>query len=168
MIKAFKADLTQVPDVDYILNAANGVGPMGSGIAGAIRRAGGTEIQEQATIMCSKHDYQPGDIYVTSAGRLSYRKIIHLVTMKYPGGVTSYEIVEKCLRNLVMYCRAASIKKIALPALGTGVGKLDLQKVAQLFVEILGPAQDIEFLVVDIDPVFIYHVNHQIDTEVKQ
>jgi O-acetyl-ADP-ribose deacetylase (regulator of RNase III) len=67
-----------------------------------------------------------------------------------------------------MYCRAASIKKIALPALGTGVGKLDLQKVAQLFVEILGPAQDIEFLVVDIDPVFIYHVNHQIDTEVKQ
>lgn len=162
MIKAFKADLTQVENVDYIVNAANAVGPMGSGIAGAIRRAGGVEIQEQATIMCSKSDYQPGEFYITSAGRLSYKKIIHLVTMKNPGGQTSYEIVEKCLKSLISYCRLVNIKRIALPALGTGVGDLDLKKVAEIFVEILEPIEDIEFLVVDIDPMFIYHVNNQL------
>lgn len=159
MIKAFRGDLTKVTGVDYIVNAANGLGPMGTGIAGAIRRAGGQVIQDEATLICSKHNYQPGDLYITTAGRLPYKKIIHLVTMKYPGGVTSYEIVEKCLKNLISYCRLMNIKKVALPALGTGVGRLEREKVAKIFKEILGPVEDIEFLVVDIDPLFIYHFN---------
>lgn len=159
MITALRGDITQVEDVDYIVNAANGKGPMGSGVAGGIRRAGGKEIQDAAFLMCSKSDYQPGDIYVTHAGRLSYKNVIHLVTMKNPGGNTSYKIVEKCLRNLINYCEVANIKKIALPALGTGVGGLDIKKVAEIFKEILGPIEDIEFLVVDIDPLFIYNFN---------
>ncbi|MNJ90144.1 O-acetyl-ADP-ribose deacetylase [compost metagenome] len=167
MIKVIKGDLTKAIGVDYIVNAANGVGPMGSGIAGAIRRAGGVAIQQQAFAVCSKADYQPGDIYVTTAGELSFKKIIHLVTMKNPGGVTSLEIVEKCLKNLVSYCELANIKKVGLPALGTGVGKLDLQKVASLFVDILGPIKDTEFSVVDIDPIFIYHVNREIELRLE-
>jgi len=160
MITAFKADLTQITEVDYIVNAANGIGPMGSGIAGAIRRAGGTEIQDAAFLMCSKADYQPGDIYMTHAGRLSFKNVIHLVTMKNPGGVTSYEIVETCLKNLVNYCRVFGIKKIGLPALGTGVGNLDYRKVAEIFKEVLEPVEDIEFFVVDIDPMFIHCFNN--------
>lgn len=156
MITAFKGDLTQVEGVDYIVNAANSRGPMGSGVAGGIRRAGGTSIQDAAFLACSKADYQPGEIYMTHAGRLSYKNVIHLVTMKNPGGVTSYDIVEKCLKNLVNYCGVMNIKKVALPALGTGVGRLELDRVADIFKEILGPVEDIEFLVVDIDPLFIY------------
>ena len=160
MITAFKADLTQLTDVDYIVNAANAKGPMGAGIAGAIRMAGGTEIQDAAIVMCSKVDYQPGDIYMTHAGRLSFKKIIHLVTMKNPGGETSYEIVEKCLKNLINFCRVSNINKVALPALGTGIGGLDYRKVADIFKENLEPIDDIEFLVVDINPMFIYCFNN--------
>lgn len=167
MIKVIKGDLTQIKNVDYVVNAANGVGVMGSGIAGSLRRAGGVVIQQQAFVVCSKADYQPGDIYTTTAGELSFKKIIHLVTMKNPGGVTSLEIVEKCLRNLVSYCKLANIKRVGLPALGTGVGKLDLQKVASLFVDILGPEKEVEFSVVDIDPVFIYHVNRELELRVE-
>lgn len=159
MIIALKGDLTQFKDADYIVNAANAVGPMNSGIAFAIKKNGGNEIQDSAYLICSKNDYKPGDIYVTHAGRLSYKKIIHLVTMKNPGGTTSYEIVENCLRNLIIYCRVSKIKKIALPALGTGVGGLDFMKVANIFKEVLQPVNDIEFFVVDIDPMFIYYLN---------
>jgi O-acetyl-ADP-ribose deacetylase (regulator of RNase III) len=159
MISAIRGDLTKLEGVDYICNAANGVGPMGSGIAGAIRRAGGVSIQDAAFLMCSKADYQPGDTYFTHAGTLPYKKVIHLVTMKNPGGTTSYEIVEQCLRSLIQICDILDIKKIALPALGTGVGMLDRKKVATIFKEILGPVENIEFLVVDIDPIFIQYFN---------
>lgn len=161
MIIAFRGDITKIEGVDYIVNAANGaVGVMGSGVAGAIRRAGGTEIQDAAFLMCSKADYYPGDIYMTHAGRLLFKNVIHLVTMRNPGGVTSYEIVEDCLKNLINYCNVMGIKKIALPALGTGVGGLDHRKVADIFKNILEPIEDIEFLVVDIDPMFIYCFNN--------
>lgn len=156
MIKAYRGDLTKVQGVEYIVNAANALGPLGSGIAGAIRRAGGVSIQDEAFLKCSQVDYQPGDIYTTKAGTLPYKQVIHLVTMKNPGGETSLEIVEKCLKNLVAYCDVVNIKRIALPALGTGVGKLDLKEVANLFKKYLTDS-DVEFYVVDIDPLFIYH-----------
>lgn len=157
MIKeVIRGDLTKVQGVDYIVNASNALGPMGSGIAGAIRRAGGVSIQDEAFLKCSQVDYQPGDIYVTKAGTLPYKQVLHLVTMKEPGGETSYDVVEKCLENLVAYCEVVGIKKIALPALGTGVGSLDKSKVANIFKEKLTESE-IEFIVVDIDPLFIYN-----------
>lgn len=154
MIKVVLGDLTKAKDVDYICNAANGVGPLGSGIAGAIRRAGGKIIEQEAFIRCREEDPQPGDIYITGAGSLPYKKVIHLVTMKQPGGVTSLKIVRKCLQNLVRYCELIDIKSVGLPALGTGVGALDKGEVAQIFKEELKDSK-VEFHVVDIDENFI-------------
>ena len=156
MISAIKGDITKVENVRYICNAANGIGPMGAGVAKAIRDAGGISIQQEAFLVCSKSDYQPGDIYITKAGLLPYKEIFHLVTMKYPGGKTSYEVVEKCLLNLINIMRLKNVTKIALPALGTGIGRLDVVKVSEIYKNILGSVQDLEFIIVDIDPVFIY------------
>ena len=97
----------------------------------------------------------PGDLYVTHAGTLPFQGIIHLVTMKQPAGPTSYDVVRTCLHNLVAYCRKQGIDKVALPALGTGVGNLDKAKVAAIFKEVLEPVKDIEFIVADIDQDFI-------------
>jgi Predicted phosphatase homologous to the C-terminal domain of histone macroH2A1 len=148
-------DITKVKEVDYICNAANGMGPMGAGVASSIKRAGGISIQNEAFYICSQSDYREGDIYITKAGTLPYKNIIHLVTMKNPGGKTSIEIVEKCLKNLINIMRLKKIKKVALPALGTGVGNLNLKDVADKYIEILGPIEDLEFVIVDINPIFI-------------
>ncbi|KAF0996595.1 macro domain-containing protein [Geobacillus sp. TFV-3] len=161
MIRAMVGDLTKVEGVEYICNAANGIGPMGGGVAAAIRRAGGRVIEDEAIRVCQAQDPQPGDLYVTGAGSLPFRGVIHLVTMKQPAGETSYEIVRLCLEQLVSYCREHGIKKVALPALGTGVGGLDKEKVARLFVEVLGPVEDVEFVVVDIDQAFIDFVQQR-------
>lgn len=155
MIEVRLGDLTKVPDVDYIVNAANGVGPMGSGIAGAIRKAGGKVIQDEAFVQCRKLDPQPTEIYMTNAGSLPYNKIVHLVTMKNPGGETSYNIVRDCLKSLVRFCELSPhMKKVGLPALGTGVGALDKGEVARIFKEELEKSE-VLFVVVDIDEEFI-------------
>lgn len=155
MIKAVNGDITKLQGVPYICNAANGIGPMGGGVAAAIRRTGGKEIEAEAIKVCKEQNPMPGDLYVTNAGTLPFKGIIHLVTMKEPAGPTSYDIVKKCLQHLVSYCQDRGILKVALPALGTGVGKLDKAKVAEIFKEVLEPVSDIEFLVVDVDQEFI-------------
>ncbi|MGX1901865.1 macro domain-containing protein [Thermolongibacillus altinsuensis] len=155
VIKIVNGDITKLQDVSYICNAANGIGPMGGGVAAAIRRAGGKEIETEAIKVCKEQNPMPGDLYVTHAGTLPYEGIIHLVTMKEPAGTTSYDIVKTCLQNLVAYCQEHGIQKVVLPALGTGVGKLDKAKVAAIFKEVLEPVKDIEFIVVDIDQEFI-------------
>lgn len=155
MIKAMRGDITKLRNVSFICNAANGIGPMGGGVAAAIRKAGGREIEEEAINVCKEQNPQPGNLYVTNAGTLPFQGIIHLVTMKEPAGATSYDIVKTCLNHLVNYCQKNRIDKVALPALGTGVGNLDKTKVAAIFKEVLEPVKDIEFIVVDIDEVFI-------------
>ncbi|MNV48661.1 RNase III inhibitor [compost metagenome] len=156
IIATLRGSITKVPHVEYICNAANGVGPMGFGVAKAIRNDGGTSIQKEAFVVCSKANYQPGDVYVTNAGILPYKKVIHLVTMKNPGGPTSYEVVEQCLKTLVSLCKMKNIKRVALPALGTGSGKLKVDRVAQIFKDVLNSTEFTEFVIVDIDPMFIY------------
>lgn len=156
MIKVHLGDLTKFEGVDYIVNAANGLGkPMGRGIAGAIKRAGGKEIEDDAFKTCQLQDPQVGEVYITTAGKLPYKNIIHLVTMKVPGGPTSLEVVVNCLRGLIEHCRANNIDKVALPALSTGVGGLDKEQVAKIFKAVLSTAPNIEFNVVDIDNEFI-------------
>lgn len=155
MLKYSVEDITKINTVKYICNAANGIGPMGAGVAGAIRRTGGKEIEQEAIQLCASNNIQPGDIYITNAGTLPYNKIIHLCTMKYPGSPSSIYIIEKCLNNLIEYCIKEGIKDIALPALGTGIGGVYKTRVAQLFVKVLSPIPDITFYAVDIDADFI-------------
>ncbi|MCD1261501.1 macro domain-containing protein [Paenibacillus athensensis] len=158
MLRAIAGDITRQNQARFICNAANGTGPMGAGVAGAIRRAGGRAIQAEAEACCAARDIRPGELYVTGAGTLPYERVLHLVTMKKPGGATSYAIVRACLQALVRYCEEMGIDALALPALGTGVGRLDPRKVAELFGEVLRPHPKIVFTVVDIDERFISHV----------
>jgi len=157
MIKAYIGDITKLKDVDYICNAANGYGPMGAGVAGAIKRAGGVEIERDAIRVCKEIDPQEGDIYPTIAGTLPFKQIIHLVTMKHWGSRSKLSTVEKCLQNLIHFCHNNEVNKIALPALGTGVGRLGNLDVCKIYKKILGPVEDVEFHIVDINENFIDH-----------
>ena len=74
-------------NLDGIMNAANGIGPMGAGIAGAIRRYDGMKIQNEAYSVCRKYNPNLGEAYFTGAGILEnkgIKNIIHAVTVNYP------------------------------------------------------------------------------------
>ena len=163
-------DLIEELKLDGIQSAANGIGPMGRGIAGAIRRAGGYEVQADAFRVCGAQDPQPGQAYITLPGKLGARgikNIVHAVTMKQPGGPTSLEVVGRAFGSALVLAAANGVKRMGCTALGTGVGGLDSKKVAgvmmQAALKVYRELPDImdgfDVVFIDLDKTFIENVS---------
>jgi len=162
MIKAFVGDITAV-HADVIVNASNGVGIMGRGVAGAIRSVGGFEIQDEAKKICKGKPKEPGECYITGPGKLSengVKRIYHAVTMKYPGGYTSLDIITKVVNNIFIQLLLDNVESVALTALGTGIGSLDYYSVARIMVRCAKEYDNIfNIYFVDQNEYFINKVN---------
>ncbi|MEK7837020.1 MAG: macro domain-containing protein, partial [candidate division NC10 bacterium] len=72
-----RGDITEA-EVDAIVNAANSQLWMGAGVAGAIKRKGGTVIEEDAVRQCP---IEVGEAVLTGAGNLAATHVIHAATM---------------------------------------------------------------------------------------
>ena len=153
-MKTIKGDITDMK-ADVIVNAANGIGPMGGGVAAAIRRAGGKQIEDEAIAVCKLQNPMVGEVYITGGGKLKCKYVFHAVTMKQPAEPSTVEIVRDCLYMLLKKARELKIETMALPALATGVGGVQKDKVAKVFVEVLKDVKDIDISVVDVSGEFI-------------
>ncbi|MCS7119277.1 MAG: macro domain-containing protein [Archaeoglobaceae archaeon] len=129
-IEVFHGDITKL-EVDAIVNAANTHLYMIGGVAGAIKKAGGKEIEEEAI---KKGPINIGEAVVTSAGKLKSKFVIHSPTMGLDFK-TDEQKVRLALTAALKKAEELGIKSLALPALGTGVGGLSRDKVAQIMVE---------------------------------
>jgi O-acetyl-ADP-ribose deacetylase (regulator of RNase III) len=111
-------DLTE-QRVDAIVNAANeGLSP-GAGVCGAIQRAGGDEIFDEAALLggCST-----GDAKATKAGRLPARHVIHAVGPVWRGGgAGEEELLASAYRCSLEVAEDLGCRTIAFPALSTGI-----------------------------------------------
>jgi len=160
IVKIFVGNLLEEIEnlqLDGIMNAANGKGPMGRGIAGAIKEYGGKVIQTDAYRICKELDPQPGQTYSTISGKLKERgiqRIIHAVTMKQPGGITSYEICKNAFISALKLAKEEGIKRLGCTALGTGVGGLDPCEIAKVMKPI-AEKSEIEVIFCDFDKIFI-------------
>ena len=125
-----QGDITE-SDMDAIVNAANNHLRMGAGVAGAIKRKGGQAIEAEAV---SKGPVRVGDAVITDAGELPARHVIHAAGMG-TDLKTSPEIVEACTRASLEVAEENSLGSIAFPAIGTGVGGLDVKLVASRMLE---------------------------------
>jgi len=151
--------------LDGIMNAANGIGPMGAGIAGAIRRYGGVEIQTDAFKVCNELEPIPGDAYSTISGqlkRMGIKRIIHAVTMKKPGELSSLMVVLNSFNNALQLAKKEGIKRIGCTALGTKTGKLDSVKVAEVMIDVAKRQNDIDIIFMDFDKNFIDYISENI------
>jgi O-acetyl-ADP-ribose deacetylase len=168
MIKAFVGDIVDV-HTDVIINAANGIGFMGGGVAGSILRAGGIEIQNEARRICKNKLKEAGECYVTGPGDLSINNvkyIYHAVTMKYPGGYTSLNIISKAIKSVFEQLLLDDIESVAMTALGTGVGSLEYLSVANIMVKHAKEYDNIlEIHFVDKNEKFINEVNRILNND---
>ena len=85
-VEVLQGDLTQ-QDVDAVVNAANNDLELGGGVAGAIARAGGPQIQAECRRI---GPIEVGDAAITGGGTLQARYVIHAASMRL-GGRTSRE-----------------------------------------------------------------------------
>jgi len=126
-----KGDITKL-EVDAIVNAANSRLIMGGGVAGAILRAGGREIQEEAL----KHAPVPvGKAIATRAGKLKAKYVIHAPTMERPAMRIHKENVQLATRAALECAEQQKIKSLAFPGMGTGVGGLAPKEAAQAMLQ---------------------------------
>src|SRR3954464_14166566 len=93
-LEVIAADVTRL-EVDAIANAANTQLRHGGGVAGAISRAGGPELQRESD---EKAPIGLGEAIETTAGQMPARWVIHAATMNL-GGPTSAPIIEKATRS---------------------------------------------------------------------
>lgn len=124
-----EGDITE-QEVDALVNAANSQLQLGSGVAGAIREKGGPEIQRE----CNAHGpIEVGEAAVTGAGNLPARWVIHAAGMAL-GGQASEESVRAALRASFALADAKGCRRIAVPAIGAGVGGLSPQRCAEVSI----------------------------------
>jgi O-acetyl-ADP-ribose deacetylase len=126
-LEVIQADVTRL-DVDAIANAANTQLMHGGGVAGAISRAGGPEVQRESD---EKAPIGLGDAVETTAGDMPPRWVIHAATMEL-GGPTSGEIIERATRSTLAKAEELGCRSLALVAFGTGVGGFPVDDAARI------------------------------------
>lgn len=130
-IVAITGDITK-QKVDAIVNPANSRMLMGGGAAGAIKRMGGKEIEDEAV----KHAPVPvGKAIATGAGKLKAKNVIHAPTMERPAMRISAENVRLAVRAALELASELRLRSVAFPGMGTGVGGLALEEAAETMID---------------------------------
>jgi O-acetyl-ADP-ribose deacetylase (regulator of RNase III) len=134
-------DITEQPDVDAIVNAANTELWLGSGVAGAIARKGGPEIEREAV---GKGPIRLGQAVATTAGNLPNKYVIHAAAMGYrqedravpkrEGSLSSEAIIRDATINSLILADRLGCRRVAFPALATGVGGFPVDECARVML----------------------------------
>jgi O-acetyl-ADP-ribose deacetylase (regulator of RNase III) len=112
-LEVVEGDITEL-DVDAVANAANNELWMGAGVAGAIKRAGGAEIEQEAGNLRAKH-------------------VVHAAVMGQDLQ-TSAELISQATRRTFEVADELGSHSLAMPAFGTGVGGFPIGQCAELMV----------------------------------
>jgi O-acetyl-ADP-ribose deacetylase (regulator of RNase III) len=129
-IEVLDADVTAL-EVDAIANAANTRLMHGGGVAGAILRAGGAEVQRESE---ERSPIGLGEAVETTGGAMPCRWVIHAATMEL-GGPTSAEIIRKATASTLAKADELGARSLALVAFGTGVGGFPVDDAARIECE---------------------------------
>lgn len=128
-IEIWNGDICDL-EVDAIVNPANLSLWMSTGVAGAIKRAGGDAIEFAAV---RQAPVPLGGSIVTTAGNLAARAVIHAVSLDRDRR-TSGPIIDAAVRSALARAREIHASSVAFPALGTGVGGFPLDEAARITV----------------------------------
>jgi O-acetyl-ADP-ribose deacetylase (regulator of RNase III) len=128
-IKIVQGDITTAK-VDAIVNAANNHLWMGAGVAGAIKKAGGKVIEDEAV---SKGPIPVGSAVETTAGNLNAKYVIHAAVMGQDL-ITNEKYIRDATKSVLELCEKLNLTSVAFPALGTGVGGFPMEECAEIMI----------------------------------
>lgn len=124
-----EGDITEM-QTDAIVNAANAQLVMGGGVAGAIRRKGGPQIQAECNKIGSTF---VGGAVITTGGALKARYVIHAVGPRMGDGDEDAKLTSATLHALKV-ADQNQLKSIAFPAISTGIFGFPIQRCAEIML----------------------------------
>jgi len=126
-------DLLKEP-VDAIVNAANGHLAHGGGVAAAIARAAGPALEEEGDrIVAQRGPIPVGEAVVTTAGRLSFKGVIHAVG-PHQGLGREEERLAQALQAAFLRAHERSWASVSFPAVSSGIFAVPLDVCARAYV----------------------------------
>jgi O-acetyl-ADP-ribose deacetylase len=128
-VEVLDTDITKL-EVDAIANAANTALKHGGGVAGAISRAGGPDVQAESN---QKAPIGLGEAVETTGGDMPCKWVIHAATMNL-GGPTSADIIRDATESTLRKADELGARSLALVAFGTGVGGFPVEEAAAIEV----------------------------------
>jgi O-acetyl-ADP-ribose deacetylase (regulator of RNase III) len=128
-LEVIQADVTKL-QVDAIANAANTRLRHAGGVAAAIARAAGPELERESR---ERAPIGLGEAVETTAGELPARWVIHAATMEL-GGPTSAEVIRRATASTLAAAERLGCRSLGLVAFGTGVGGFPLEEAAGIMV----------------------------------
>ncbi len=124
-----QGDITQQPDMDAIVNAANAELRIGGGVAGAIHRAAGPGLESECRPLAP---IRPGQAVITGAHHLPNHYVIHCLGPIYGVDEPADALLASCYREALQLAEHHSIASIAFPALSTGAFGYPMEPAARV------------------------------------
>jgi O-acetyl-ADP-ribose deacetylase len=128
-IECIQGDVTSQQDVDAVVNAANARLAPGGGVAGAIHRAAGPDLAEEAVPL---GPIEPGEAVITGAHGLPNRYVIHTLGPVYGQDRPESELLARCYRNSLALAEDNGVEAIAFPAISTGIFGYPAEEAAEV------------------------------------
>lgn len=129
MLELVEGDITEM-DTDAIVNAANDQLVLGGGVAGAIRRKGGPEIQAQCDRIGGTF---VGGAVITTGGKLKARHVVHAVGPRMGEGDEDRKLRDATVNSLKL-ADEHGLRSLAFPAISTGIFGFPLGRCAQIML----------------------------------
>jgi O-acetyl-ADP-ribose deacetylase (regulator of RNase III) len=128
-VECVRGDITSQDDVAAIVNAANAELRSGGGVAGAIHRAAGPELEEEARSLAP---IAPGEAVMTGGHHLPNRHVIHTLGPVYGRDRPEADLLANCYRNSLALAEEGGIDSIAFPAISTGIFGYPVEEAAEV------------------------------------
>ena len=133
-IEIILGDITQQPDCEAIVNAANPMLMRGSGVAGAIHKAAGKELEKY----CEQYaPIKTCEVIITPGFNLPNRYVLHAVGPKYYQDQNPDDLLMRTYQNILKACAEYQIEKIAIPSISTGSYAFPLEQATLIAIETL-------------------------------
>lgn len=129
-------DLTREA-VDVVVNAANGWLAHGGGVAGAILRRGGLDIQLESDAWVERHGKVPtGGVAITGAGMLPAKRVVHAVgPIWYGGDKGEPEALREAVTNSLGAASDLDAATISFPAISSGIFGFPKELCAEIMLD---------------------------------
>ena len=130
IIKLVSGDITKVPEVEAIVNAANTSLEMGGGVCGAIFRAAGNDLIKECKEIGGCNT---GEAVITKGYNLPNKYIIHTVGPRYTNGENGEaEKLKSTYYESLRIAKKKGIRKIAFPSISTGIYRFPVDEGAEI------------------------------------